>query len=176
MDTIKAPYTTFAHYKVGKGYATLSISVDNGECIVGCAYSHPRDHFNKSIGRKIALGRREKQSINHSFEFSRNDSRLSDQVRDEFEKFVLTAALARTKNQYGFGESGWVGPPPWVIHSMIRDIRRQSGFTRVESMVAIEGKAHAIARIKPDKCEVLRAKRFDGPSVDSEFFDGLRSY
>lgn len=124
----RKPFETFAHYTVGKGHVTLSIAVDEGEAQVGVVFCHPRDCFDKSFGRNVALGRRLKQSNYFSFGFTRNDQRLTAQVRSEFEQYVALSASARQAQNTGVNVD-WVGAPPWAIHSLSRELRKRGRAT-----------------------------------------------
>ncbi len=125
----RKPFETFAHYRIGKGHATLSISVDEGAVQVGVCFCHPRDNFNKGFGREVAAGRRAKASNEFSFEFQRKPGmRLTDQVRAEFEGFVLDSAVPRRLLEAGETVE-WTGAPPWAIHSLTRELRRRARIT-----------------------------------------------
>lgn len=132
MENVKhrKPFETFAHYRIGKGHATLSVSVDEGVATVGVCFCHPRDNFSKSFGREVAAGRRIKGSSEFSFEFKRKSGvRLTDQVRTEFENFVLDSAVPRRLLAVG-NEVEWAGAPPWAIHSLTRELRKRARITK----------------------------------------------
>ena len=126
----RKPFETFAHYKIGKGFATLAVSVDEGNVRVGVSYCHPRDGINKNIGRSIAAARRDSGS-DFSFDFTRDFKRkLGDQLRDEFENFVLESGEAqKILRTIGDNTKVRVGAPPWTIHSLNREIRQRDRFT-----------------------------------------------
>lgn len=123
MLVVRKPYETFAHYKLGKGFATLSISVDEGDTHVGVSFCHPRDRFDKKFGRSIASGRRIKDSHEFSFDFKRNSEKLAVQVRAEFEAYVAASSIARLKG--GDEGTAWHGAPPWTIHGLNKELRRR---------------------------------------------------
>lgn len=120
----RKPFETFAHYKIGKGFATLAVSVDDGNVRVGVSYCHPRDNINKSFGRDVAVARREIGS-DFSFEFTRDGRRLGEQLRAEFEAFVTESGRALTLLRAMNHDNTRVGAPPWAIHSLNREIRKR---------------------------------------------------
>lgn len=124
MSENRKPFETFAHYKLGKGFATLAVSVDEGHAVVGVAYCHPRDGINKSKGRDIAVGRRDLGS-DFSFEFTRNAERLGVQLRTEFENFMIeNRHVLLSLLSHGIdGER--IGAPPWALHSFSREVRKR---------------------------------------------------
>lgn len=124
MSETRKPFETFAHYKIGKGFATLAVSVDEGNARVGVSYCHPRDGLDKGFGRTVARGRRD-TDCPFSFDFKRNKQRLGSQLRDEFESFVVESgrALAIVRE---LGNDIQVGAPPWAIHSLNREIRKRA--------------------------------------------------
>jgi len=126
MSENRKPFETFAHYKIGKGFATLSVSVDEGHVVVGISYCHPRDGIDKSKGRAIATARRDVGS-DFSFEFQRDERRLGDQLRAEFEGFVVESggALMLLRDIEKRDVRIRVGAPPWAIHSLNREIRKR---------------------------------------------------
>lgn len=141
MSENRKPFETFAHYKVGKGFATLAVSVDEGHARVGISYCHPRDGINKSKGRSIARARRDVDST-FGFDFRRkNDVRLGDQLRAEFERFVVKTgkdlAMVKIYAAEGvFDDSPRVGAPPWAIHSLNRELRKRARLAKtVEATV-----------------------------------------
>lgn len=123
----RKPFETFAHYRLGKGNVSLSISVDEGDVQVGVSFSHPRDTFSKSFGRSIAMGRRVKTSNDFSFSFKRNlEQRLTHQVRSEFEKYVADSQAPRAQLAITNLREDWTGAPSWAIHSLNREVRRRN--------------------------------------------------
>jgi len=125
MSENRKPFETYAHYKIGKGFATLAVSVDEGEARVGVSYCHPRDGINKSFGRSVAARRRDASST-FGFEFKRNQQKLGDQLRDEFESFIVEAGAASHILKNLESKEIRVGAPPWVIHSLNREIRSRN--------------------------------------------------
>lgn len=125
------PFETFAHYRIGKGLATLSVSVDEGVVSVGAAYCHPRDKMNKSFGRKVALARRELGS-DFSFEFKRDDTRFTEQLRHEFNNFV-EASRDEYVHALQYGQKNRVGSPPWIMFALHRQLKKQK---RILTLVA----------------------------------------
>lgn len=134
----RKPFETYAHYKIGKGFATLAVSVDAGLARVGVSYCHPRDSINKSFGRNVATARRDIGS-DFSFEFVRDSRKLGEQLRAEFECFVIDAGrdlMSLKTITAQIGEAAAVegrieqrlGAPPWVIHSLNREIRKRHLF------------------------------------------------
>lgn len=85
-------FETFAHYKLGGGYATLSVSVNEGAAKVGVSFCSPRDQFIKDRGRKVATTRRDLGAeVSYTFGFKRDQKaypRLCDQLINEFKTFV----------------------------------------------------------------------------------------
>lgn len=136
----RKPFETYAHYKIGKGLATLSVGVDNGDVTVGVAYCHPRDGVNKRKGRSIARGRRDIGS-DFSFSFKRSDKKLGDQLRDEFENFVVAAGeelsdheqAAKALATVGIPSkpAPRVGAPRWTIYSLGREIHRRDKLVKL---------------------------------------------
>jgi len=147
MSETRKPFETFAHYKIGKGFATLSVSVDEGNARVGVSYCHPRDGLDKAFGRTIATKRRESGS-SFSFEFKRNKQLLGSQLRDEFEKFIVAAGIQRAKIKALVEDevikpplpSSYVriGAPPWIVHSLNREIRKREQLARLIESVEDE--------------------------------------
>lgn len=130
MSENRKPFETYAHYKVGRGFATLAVSVDEGFARVGVSYCHPRDGIDKGYGRAVARARRDADST-FSFDFKRTDGvKLGDQLRVEFERFVVEAGIElATINKLvadGLIEKARVGAPPWAIHSLNREIRKRN--------------------------------------------------
>lgn len=132
MSETRKPFETYAHYKIGKGFATLAVSVDEGIARVGVAYCHPRDGINKVFGRGVARDRRDTNS-SFSFWFKRNKQRLGSQLRDEFEHFVVEAGEQRAKVQELINagiltvkDDVRVGAPPWAVHSLNRELRKRA--------------------------------------------------
>lgn len=121
MSNTSETFETFAHYKIGRGHCTLSIEVDGNSVQVGMAFCYPKDQFVKSYGRKIALGRRLKGSF-FTFEFTRNQDRLSEQVRAEFEKHALSEECT----------------PPWVRFSLKRELKINSKNTKTSALHVLE--------------------------------------
>jgi hypothetical protein len=125
MSENRKPFETFAHYKVGKGFATLAVSVDEGLVNVGISYCHPRDGIDKSKGRAIACARRDVGS-DFSFDFTRNGQKLGDQLRAEFEGFVVESGKALMLLRGIENQDVRVGAPPWAIHSLNRELRKRT--------------------------------------------------
>lgn len=123
----KKPFETYAHYKIGKGFATLAVSVDEGTAHVGISYCHPRDGINKRFGRNVASARRDLGS-DFSFEFERDSRKLGDQLRSEFERFVIDAGHTTTRATRS-------GAPPWIIHSLNRELRKRMIVTTDNDMI-----------------------------------------
>jgi hypothetical protein len=133
MSENRKPFETFAHYKIGKGFATLAVSVDEGFVNVGISYCHPRDYINKSYGRDVARARRDSDST-FSFSFNRTSGvKLGDQLRTEFERFVEQSGTQLTKIRQLVAngilteeDSIRSGAPPWAIHSLEREVRKRN--------------------------------------------------
>lgn len=153
MSETRKPFETFAHYKIGKGFATLSVSVDEGNARVGVAYCHPRDGIDKGFGRHVATKRRDSDST-FSFEFKRKkDVKLGDQLHAEFESFILKAGTERAK-LLNLIEKGVLevrdmnevrlGAPPWIIHSLNREIRKRE---RLEKLLDAAEELDAIKAV-----------------------------
>jgi hypothetical protein len=138
MSENRKPFETFAHYKLGRGFATLAVSVDEGHTRVGVSYCHPRDGINKARGRDIAASRRDVGS-DFSFEFIRNKDRLGNQLRAEFESFMSenrTVLLSLLSNGL---EGERVGAPPWALHSFAREVKRRARITGVVTECSTPG-------------------------------------
>lgn len=125
MNKNHCPFETYAHYKVGKGFATLAVSVDNDLVKVGIAYCHPRDRLNKGFGRIIASNRRDTGS-DFSFEFSRDlKRRLGDQLHDEFECFIIESGHSINNGSCRSANSHRRQAPLWIICSLGKEIKRR---------------------------------------------------
>lgn len=163
MSEIRKPFETFAHYKIGKGHVTLSVSVDEGNARVGVAYCHPRDGLNKGFGRTVARGRRD-TDCPFSFDFKRNKQRLGSQLRDEFEGFVVESgrALGIVRE---LGSNVQVGAPPWAIHSLNRELRkRERLMNMIDSKLTERGApADVIVRLKDAVVKTAHIKHTNHP-------------
>lgn len=109
----KKPFECFAHYLIGKGHATLSSEINNGVVKVGIAFCYPGDEFNKAFGREIAAGRRKKSNHSFSFSFKCDDNRISDQIRSQFENFVISSTHEHPT------------APGWAVYSLRRQLKRE---------------------------------------------------
>lgn len=134
----RKPFSTFAHYKIGKGLVTLAVSVDEGDARVGVSYCHPRDVMDKSFGRSVAVKRRDSKST-FSFAFKRTPGvKLVEQLRMEFEKFVQKASVSKVEIEKLLASGSLtnerdvrLGAPPWAIHSLNRELRRRAQFEKL---------------------------------------------
>lgn len=141
-DTKRPPFQTYAHFKIGAGYATLSVILDEGQVRAGIAYCSPRDHWNKSKGRKISLGRRDMEKHRYAFNFQRNDKPLITQLRDEFEKHAtkLTIIQPKTLGEARLGEAKQrpLGAPRWAYKIICRDIKAREKLVIVDNKEAVK--------------------------------------
>lgn len=144
MSENRKPFETYAHYKIGKGFATLAVSVDDGLVRVGVSYCHPRDNLNKRFGRGVASSRRDIGS-DFSFEFKRlPGQRLTEQLRAEFEHFVAGSTNALTVRG---------SAPPWIVHSLNRELRKRNRTVSSEN-------GHPVTHID---CDAFDLSRTHGP-------------
>ena len=119
----RQPYESFVHISLGrKSFVTLSYMIDQNYVRVGVACCCSKDRFTKSIGRRIAQGRRDKSNC-LAFEFERNDQKIRDQLQVEFEAFVISDHNDMTANEYGDLVRA-PALPPWVYYNVMK-LRRQ---------------------------------------------------